>query len=56
MTFISSSFTVDSKSAIFLDEKKILVSSAKIRNESLFYDFERSFIYSKNSRGPRVEP
>ena len=34
----------------------MLVSSAKIRNESLLDDFGRSFIYNKNSRGPRVEP
>ena len=51
MTFISSSFTVDSRSAIFFDEKKMLVSSAKIRNDSLLDDFGRSLINSKKAGG-----
>ena len=34
----------------------MFVSSANKKNVSFFETFARSFMYSKNKRGPRTEP
>ena len=52
----SSWFRISSRSLRFLGEKYILVSSANKWNLSSFEVFGKSLIYSKNNRGPRMDP
>ena len=56
LRFDSSSFSMVLRSAALLAETVMLVSSAYIRGQALVKQFGRSLMYSKNSRGPIIDP
>ena len=54
--FSSSEFTFENNVLMFLPEKKRFVSSANRMNLRIAEEKHKSFIYTRNSNGPNIDP